>query len=61
MTTIKQRKNYIVNGQRLFIEQYQDKEMRVPLWRYGGMYDETHGNILKDGLRSRPDIKRIFG
>ena len=61
MTTTKNRKEYIIDGKRYFVEQHQDKDMAVPLWRYGVLYDNGLGLVLKDGLHSRPNIKRLFG
>lgn len=61
MTTIKNSKEYNIDGKRYFVEQYQDKDMHVPLWRYGELYDDNRGSVLRDGLRTRPNIKRLFG
>lgn len=61
MTTIKNRKEYTIDGRRYFVEQYQDKDMRVALWRYGELYDGERGTVLRDGLRTRPNVKRLFG
>ena len=56
MTIIHKRKEYEIDGHSVFVEKYQHKEMRVPLWRYG-----MGSSVLRDGLMSRPNVKRIFG
>lgn len=61
MTTIKNRKEYTIDGKRYLVEQYQDKDMQVALWRYGELTDDGRGRILRDGLRTRPNMNRLFG
>ena len=45
----------------IWVEQYQDKEARVPFWRISYMYDDTRPGpyggmcfVLKKGLKNRP-------
>ena len=64
MTIVKNHKEYEINGVRYFVEKYADDYHNDYLWRYGyivkfGTADV--GYVLKDGLRSRPNIKRLFG
>lgn len=61
MTTVKNSKEYTIDGKRYFVEQYRDKDMAVYLWRYGELTDGNRGHVIKDGLLSRPNIKRLFG
>ena len=64
MTIVKNNKEYEINGVRYFVEKYSDDYHTADLWRYG--YIAKWGTVdffykLKDGLRSRPNIKRLFG
>lgn len=64
MATTKNRKEYQVGGWRYFVEQHFESVKNEWMWRYGYMVDAGpihYGYILKDGLRSRPNIKRLFG
>ena len=61
MTTVKNTKEYTIDGKRYFVEQYRDKDMAVYLWRYGELTAPGRGHIIKDGLQSRPNVKRLFG
>ena len=61
MTTVKNTKEYTIDGKRYFVEQYRDKDMAVYLWRYGELTDANRGYVIKDGLLSRPNVKRLFG
>ncbi len=63
MTTIKNHKEIEINGVLYFVEQYQEKDASVYLWRYG-YYVTTfilpYRVELKSGLLSRPNIKKLF-
>ena len=64
MTVVKNHKDYEINGERYFVEMYADKPDFVWFWRYGKYGNYGHGanaRILSDMLRSRPNIKRLFG
>ena len=54
MTTIISRKELKVNGKLFWWEKYQDKEMAMPMYRYG-----CDDQVIKDTLWSRPNIKAI--
>lgn len=62
-------KEYEIGGKTYYISQYADKPHFVKLWEYGYRGDWTLGNMtyhnicitLKKGLRSRPNLKRLFG
>ena len=64
MTISKNYKEYVFNGIKYFVVQYMEKYSNVWLWRYG--YVVTTGRVeytmkIKDGLLSRPNLKRLFG
>jgi len=64
MTIVKNNNKYEFNGETYFVEQYADKPDFVWFWRYGKYGNYGHGanaTILKDGLRSRPNLKKLFG
>lgn len=64
MTLVKNSKDYVFNGERYFVEQYADKPHFVWFWRYGKYGNYGHGanaTIISDMLRSRPNLKRLFG
>ena len=63
MTVVKNHKDYEINGERYFVEMYADKPDFVWFWRYGkyGNYGGANATILKDGLRSRPNLRKLFG
>jgi hypothetical protein len=63
MTIVKNHKEYEINGKVYFAEKYADKPNFVWYWRYGVFtdYGKRYATILKDGLRSRPNLKRLFG
>ncbi len=63
-------KEYVINGTRYFVSQYADKPHFVKLWEYGYVYENYRiGNMvypvmcvsISRGLRSRPNLKRLFG
>ena len=62
MTIVKNRKDYEINGQKYFVEQYAEKPRFIWFWRYG--YYRTYNGvemavIEKDLLRTRPNLKRL--
>ena len=64
MTIVKSHKEYEINGDRYFVENYSESHCAADLWRYGyiakwGAVDFYHK--LKDGLQSRPNLKKLFG
>ena len=64
MTIVKNHKDYEINGEKYFVEKYADKPHFLWFWRYGKYGNYGHGanaKILSDMLRSRPNIKRLFG
>ena len=63
MTIVKNNKEYHFGGKVYFREMYADKPHFVWYWRYGVFtdYEKRFAKILKDGLRSRPNLKRLFG
>lgn len=63
MTIVKNHKEHRVNGKVYFREMYADKPHFVWFWRYGVFtdYERRFATIIKDGLRSRPNLKRLFG
>lgn len=61
MTIVKHTKKYEFNGEKYFVEQYADKPDFVWFWRYGQILDGANARIIKDRLRSRPNLKRLFG
>lgn len=63
MTVVKNYKEYEINGEHYFVEMYADKPDFVWFWRYGKFidYERRYARILSDMLRSRPNIKRLFG
>ena len=53
-------KEYEINGTKYFVAQYADKPYFTKLWEYGYVY--PNGNVvISRGLRSRPNIKKLFG
>lgn len=63
-------KEYDIDGQRYYIAQYADKPHFVKLWEYGYVYENYRIGksvfskmcvAIKSGLRSRPNLKRLFG
>lgn len=61
-------KEYEINGTTYYISQYAEKPHFVKLWEYGYIGKYTMGGstfegciALKRGLRSRPNLKRLFG
>lgn len=63
MTIVKNSKDYEINGEKYFVEQYADKPHFLWFWRYGKYGNYGHGEtakVIKDGLRSRPNIRRLF-
>ena len=63
MTIVKRHKTYSINGEMYFVEMYADKPNFVWFWRYGcySDFERRFATVLKDGLRSRPNLKRLFG
>jgi hypothetical protein len=53
-------KEYVINGTTYFVEQYADKPYFVKLWAYGYIHKGLAYHI-STGLRSRPNLKRLFG
>ena len=63
MTIVRKHKEYEINGEKYFVEQYAEKPHFIFLWRYGKYGNYGHGataRIIKDGLLSRPNLKRLF-
>lgn len=63
MTIVKNSKDYEINGEKYFVEQYADKPHFLWFWRYGKYGNYGHGataRVIKDGLLSRPNLKRLF-
>ena len=63
MTIVKRKKEYRINGKVYFCEMYADKPHFVWFWRYGVFtdYERRYAEILRSGLHSRPNLKRLFG
>lgn len=64
MTTVKNYREYEINGIRYFVKRYAQSPHFTWLWMYGYVVKFGTADIgykLKDGLRSRPNIKRLFG
>lgn len=64
MTISKNYKEYVFDGTIYFVEQYMEKYANCWLWRYGYVVDAgcVHYKMkIKDGLLSRPNIKKLFG
>ena len=64
MTTVKNHKEYQFYGEIYFVEKYIDKYQDEWFWRYGYVISTGHvryGLKISDGLRSRPNLKRLFG
>jgi len=64
MTIVKNHKDYIIDGLRFFVQRYADKPHFVWFWRYGYIIERPEKKycyIISDGLRSRPNLKRLFG
>ena len=61
MTISRKQKEYEINGKMWLVEQYADKPDFVWYWRYGYFtdYQRRYVVIVKDGLRSRPNLKRL--
>ena len=53
-------KEYEINGTKYFVAQYAEKPYFVKLWEYGYVYPKFNVAISR-GLRSRPNLKRLFG
>lgn len=53
-------KEYEINGTKYYVSQYADKPYFVKLWEYGYVYTNYLVHISR-GLRSRPNLKRLFG
>ena len=63
MTIVKNSKDYETNGEKYFVEKYADKPHFRWFWRYGKYGNYGHGataRVIKDGLLSRPNLKRLF-
>lgn len=60
MTLVRKHREKIVNGETYFVEQYADKPHFVWFWRCGWVEKEGLAHITKDGLWTRPNLKRIF-
>ena len=58
MTTILKHEEVIKDGRTIVVEKYQDKEMRVPMWRYYQVEDGC-GYDVHDMLASKPNVKRL--
>lgn len=62
-------KEYEINGTTYYISQYVEKPHFVKLWEYGYKGDYQMGGVtyhnicitISRGLRSRPNLKRLFG
>lgn len=64
MTIVKRHKEYEINGEMYFVEMYADKPLFIWFWRYGKYCNyghEANATIISDTLRSRPNLKRLFG
>ena len=62
MTNVLSHKEYQgLDGKTYFVEQYQEKGWKAPLWRYGCCSDDPTvcSTILSDMLRTRPNLKRL--
>lgn len=60
MTIGKSWKEYEIGGTRYYVSKYMEKYGRVWLWEYGYVYPNYCVRI-SNGLRSRPNLKRLFG
>jgi len=61
---VKNYREYVINGVKYFVAQYMEKYSNVWLWRYGYVVSTgtvQYGIRLSDGLRSRPNLKKLFG
>ena len=61
-TTLKYKEYKGLDGKTYFVEQYKEKEWKVPLWRYGYFESDDptiSSTILSDMLRTRPNLKRL--
>ena len=61
MTIVRKYREYEIDGERYFVEQYADKPHFVWLWRYGKCA-ARHGafaTVISGGLWSRPNLKRL--
>jgi len=63
-------KEYEINGTLYYISQYADKPHFVKFWEYGYVYfnyrigQQVYPKMcvsISRGLRSRPNLKRLFG
>ena len=61
MTMVKNHKDYFIGDTHYFVERYAYKGMSVFLWRYGYYHADRIAILLGKGLRSRPNLKRLFG
>lgn len=61
MTTVKNHKDYFIGDKHYFVEQYAHSGMSVFLWRYGYYYADKVAILLGNSLKSRPNLKRLFG
>ncbi len=59
MTIVKNHKEYIRNGQKIFVERYAEKPNFVWFWRYGNINEQGLAVVEKDMLFSRPRISRL--
>lgn len=59
MTLSKNHREYEINGETWFVEQYADKPHFVWFWRYGYIL-RGKAYIQSDMLFSRPNLKRLF-
>jgi hypothetical protein len=63
MTVVKNHEEYRITGEVYFVERYADNPHFAWYWRYGVFtnYGKRYAIILKDGLRRKPNLKRLFG
>lgn len=53
-------KEYEIDGEKYYVSQYAEKPYFVKLWEYGYIRNGICYRISY-GLRSRPNLKRLFG
>lgn len=59
MTVTSYFKKTEIGKETFFVERYWEKGWKVSLWRYG-YYSNERQIVLKDHLRSKPNLKRMF-
>ena len=61
MTIVRRHREYEINGERYYVEQYADKPHFVWFWRYGKVVDKDRALVtaISSGLWSRPNLKRL--